>query len=51
MGQTLAQFLHFIWQELSTWTLVNAFGNAGLFGVTHEERVPIGQNEHQVRGA
>ena len=51
MGHTLAQLLHFIWQEASTLTLVNAFGNGAFFGVAHDESVPIGQNEHHVRGA
>lgn len=51
MGHTLAQFLHFVLQEASTFTLVKAAGKGALRGVTHDDRVPIGQNEHHVRGA
>lgn len=51
MGQTRAQLLHFIWHALDTCTLVNALGNGAFLGATQFEMVPIGQNEHHVRGA
>ncbi len=51
IGQTLAQLLHFIRHDESTVTLVNALGNGDFLGVTRAESVPIGQNEHHVRGA
>ncbi|MDE6094767.1 MAG: hypothetical protein K2G52_01100 [Muribaculaceae bacterium] len=31
-------------------TLDNALGNGSFLGVTQDESVPIGQNEHHVRG-
>ena len=51
MGQTRAQLLHFIWQALDTWMFVNALGNGAFLGATQLEMVPMGQNEHHVRGA
>ena len=51
MGHTLAQLLHFIWQVLATCMFVNPFGAGSFFGDTHDDSVPIGQNEHHVRGA
>jgi len=51
MGHTRAQLLHFIWQLLATWTLVKEPGKGLFLGATQLEMVPIGQNEHQVRGA
>ena len=51
MGHTLAQLLHFIWQVSATCILVKLPGNGVFRGDTHDERVPIGQKEHHVRGA
>ena len=43
--------MHFIWHVLNTWTFVKDDGTGVFFGATHREMVPIGQNEHHVRGA
>ena len=51
MGHALAQFLHLVVQDEATFTLVKAAGKGALRGVPHDDSVPIGQNEHQVRGA
>jgi len=51
MGQTRAQLLHFIWQALLTWMLLNPLGNGSFLGATQREMVPMGQKLHQVRGA
>ncbi len=51
MGHTRAQLLHFIWHVELTNILRYFEGNAPFFGVAQDERVPMGQNEHQVRGA
>lgn len=51
MGQTREQLLHFIWQVDLTKTRRYFSGSRPLRGVTQFERVPIGQNEHHVRGA
>lgn len=49
MGHALAHRLHFIWQAEETQTWGNPF--FVFLGVTQADNVPIGQNEHQVRGA
>ena len=51
IGHTRAQFLHFISQDASICTLVYTLGRGLFFGDTHDDIVPIGQNEHHVRGA
>lgn len=51
MGQTREQVLHFVWHASLTCMDSYPFGRGALRGATQLERVPMGQNEHQVRGA
>lgn len=51
MGHTRAQLLHFIWHVWDTCIFVNPFGTGVFLGDTHDDSVPMGQKEHQVRGA
>ncbi len=51
MGHARAQFWHCWLQLCPTRTLRKPAGKGGFFGATHADSVPIGQNEHHVRGA